>query len=108
MSDAEGDDDSADGGNIVWFLYTGQPIADIPRDVSHVRIDPSVKLLAVGAFQNCEQLVVVELCEGLLWIGERAFDGCKSLKYIKVPSTVKVIGVYAFFGCEQLAELCEG
>ena len=42
---------------VVWFLYTGQAIEDIPRDVTHARIDPSVKVIAARAFRNCEQLV---------------------------------------------------
>ena len=96
--------------NIVWFLYTGQPIEEIPRDVTHVRIAPYVKKIGIGAFRDCEQLMVVELNVGLEEIGESAFEGCKSLKYIKVPSTVKKIGESAFHECNQLSdvELCEG
>ena len=98
--------DSGGGNNIVWFLYAGQPIEEIPRDITHLRIDPSVKKIGDHAFMGCEQLVVVELCEGLLQIGERSFSGCKSLERIsKVPSTVKKIGDYAFNSCEQLVEV---
>ena len=97
--------DSGGGNNIVWFLYAGQPIEEIPRDITHLRIDPSVKKIGDHAFMGCEQLVVVELCEGLLQIGERSFSGCKSLRSMKVPSTVKRIGNYAFANCEQLVEV---
>lgn len=49
MSDAEAERSNGGGsGNaVVWFLYVGQPIDEIPRDVSHVRIDSSVKILRV-------------------------------------------------------------
>ena len=44
LSCAERADGGGDGSdNIVWFLYTGQPNTAIPRDVTHARIDPSVK-----------------------------------------------------------------
>ena len=99
-----------DGNGIVWFLYLGQPILDIPRNITHLRIDPSVKVIGPHAFEDCKQLVVVELCEGLGHIGQNAFCICISLKRLKVPSTVKVIGYDAFHGCKQLeeVELCEG
>ena len=78
--------------NIVWYIYTGQPIEDIPRDVTRVRIAPYVKKISIGAFRDCEQLMVVELDVGLEEIGEMAFNGCKSLESFKIPSTVKKIG----------------
>ena len=96
-----GDEGAKD--NLVWFLYTGQPDSEIPRDITHARIDPSVKEIAARAFQGCEQLEVVEVSEGLEKIGRWAFRGCKSLKLFKVPSTVKLIDVGAFEGCGQLA-----
>ena len=77
------------GDNIVWFLYTGQDNSEIPRDVTHARIDPSVKVIAAGAFRGCEQLVAVELCEGLELIGQSAFYSCKSLKCFKAPPKSK-------------------
>ena len=58
----------------------------------------------------CEQLVEVELCEGLEEIEGIAFRDCTSLKRFKVPSTVKEIGGDAFSECNQLVEveLCKG
>ena len=50
---------------VVRFLYKGQPNTAIPRDVTHARIDPSIMVIGEGAFALCEQLVDVELCEGL-------------------------------------------
>ena len=88
--------------NIVWLLYTGQ---DVPWDVNHARIDPSVKVIAASAFSSCEQLVEVEICEGVERIEEYAFSGCISLKRFRVPSTVKMIGNSAFSLCSQLVEV---
>ena len=107
-ADAEGADRDGDG--IVWFLYTGQARSEIPRDVTHVRIDPTVKKIGNCAFMGCEKLVEVKLCEGLEEIGQAAFRGCNSLHRIKIPSTVKKIDQLALYGCIQLkrVELCEG
>ena len=74
----------------------------VPRDVTHARIDPSVKVIRWGVFTGCSQLEVVELCEGLDRIEGGAFNCCKSLKYFKVPSTVKKIEEEAFRDCIQL------
>ncbi len=92
------------------FLYTGQALEDIPRDITHVIVDPSVKEIGEEAFAGCSQLRNVELCEGLERIGDWAFESCTSLTSIRIPSTVKVIGDHAFLDCEQLVnvELCEG
>ena len=111
MSDAEGDSGGGDGDSvIVWFLYVGQESSAIPRDVTHVRIDASVKVICRYAFRDCHQLVEVVLSEGLEYIEGGAFSDCISLQRMKFPSTIKGIGAYAFYDCFQLmeAELSEG
>jgi hypothetical protein len=54
--------------------------------------------------------VKVNLCEGLLQIGSRAFCYCTSLNYLTIPSTVNRIGFEAFKGCEHLLDvkICDG
>jgi hypothetical protein len=91
------------------YIYTGQ--SDVPTDITHVKVvDPSVKVIGEESFCDCNQLINVELCEGLERIDEWAFSGCTSLTSIIIPSTVKVIGKDAFSGCSQLrsVELNEG
>ena len=100
VADSGGSDD-----NIVWFLYKGRPDTAIPQDISHARIDPSVKIIAAYAFAYCVKLVEVEVSEGLVVIEVGAFHNCKSLTRMKVPSTVKKIGNSAFYNCEQLVEV---
>jgi len=92
------------------FIYTGQSRDDIPRNITHVRIDPSVKSIGPAVFSACTQLMHVELCDGLERIGFMAFFGCTSLASISIPSTVGVIAGFAFHGCTQLmnVELCDG
>lgn len=92
------------------FLYTGQSKYDIPMNVTHVKIDPSVKVIGACAFRGRSQLSIVELSKGLKRIDSWAFDNCTSLERITIPSTVRLVGRYAFFGCTQLkiVERCEG
>ncbi len=92
------------------FIYTGQSREDIPRNVTHVNVDPTVKEIDWKAFEGCSQLRSVELCEGLESIDIEAFYGCALLASIVIPSTVKAIGWSAFAFCNQLrnVELLEG
>ncbi len=92
------------------FIYTGQSAEDIPEDVTHVRVDPSVKEIGEYAFRSRRHLRNVELCEGLESIYGSAFAWCTSLERIRIPSTVKGIDDDAFWGCSQLmnVELREG
>jgi len=104
--------DRADNGvgESVPFLYTGQAWSAIPRNVTGVRVHPSVKIIGDRAFSDCDRLAEVELREGLEGIGNHAFHGCKSLGSLEIPSTVKIIGDTAFTNCLKLArvELREG
>jgi len=91
------------------FIYMGHG-SFVPRDVTCVRVHPSVRVIAARAFVGCHELVEVELSEGLHEIEEQAFKDCKSLKRITLPSSVRVVAARAFEGCVGLAalELNEG
>ena len=91
MSSAECDDEGAGdnggnngGGNDAPFVYTGQCRFDVLRDVAHVVVDPSAEVIGQGAFKECEQLVEVELCEGLDRIEKAVFQCCRSLKQVEI------------------------
>ena len=94
--------------NPTVFLYTSG--ATVPRDVTNVKIDPSVVDIPSYAFSHWKELVEVEFCEGLQTIGQSAFKCCRSLKSIHVPFTVKVISLEAFAQCDSSTkiELCKG
>jgi hypothetical protein len=95
---------------IDYFLYTGQCGGDILRDVTHVRVHPSVRAIKNWAFNECRQLSPVILGNGLEEIGERAFYECTSLVRIAIPPAVQVIKDCAFSGCSGLtaADLNDG
>ena len=85
------------------YIYNG--VDEIPEDVTHVRVDPSVTNILAQAFVKRPKLEVVELPEGLIRIGNEAFCDCKSLKSINIPSTVEEIGERAFESCEKLEDI---
>jgi len=83
------------------YIYNG--VDEVPMDVTHVRVDPSVTVIpSMHAFRNRRKLEVVQLPEGLIRIEASAFDHCESLKRINFPSTVLEIGREAFSGCNAL------
>ena len=86
------------------FVYMGGDMV-VPLDVARVRVHPSVSVIPEKAFQKRQQLQEVKLCDGLLEIGERAFDSCKSLGSIYIPSTVTAISLSAFGWCEKLEKI---
>jgi hypothetical protein len=55
------------------FIYNEDTKDDIPDNVTHVKVDPSVKEIHAAAFEDCLSLVEVELSEGLQVIGINAF-----------------------------------
>lgn len=60
------------------------------------------KNICYSVFEKYENLVEIELCEGLKKMGE--FGGCTSLQRIKVPSTVKKLRCHVFSGCTWLVQ----
>lgn len=93
---------SADGHSIpkTVFVYDEESSKIlVPMDVTHVRV-ASMRKIADGAFEVREELMIVELSEGLEVIGEHAFASCPRLKQVlSLPSTLKVIGNGAFASC---------
>lgn len=55
-----------------------------------------------GAFEMCEALTTIKLCEGMTYIGDYAFAACSKLASIIIPSTVQTIGESAFAECYAL------
>jgi hypothetical protein len=88
------------------FIYNEDTKNAIPQNVTHVKVDPSVKVIHKKAFSVRRSLVAVEFSEGLERIGSSAFRKCINLKYInKLPSTLREIGNDAFRGCTKLVSI---
>ena len=72
---------------------------------------PNLKTISQEAFKNCYALKsistsgidnVIELPEGITYIGNGAFYECDAVKYMSLPSTVTNIGSTCFHGCGAL------
>ena len=94
--------------NTEVFIYTEGVV--VPDDVVHARIHPSVTVMPEQAFHYHKKLEEVELCDGLIEIGNRAFSKCTALKRVKIPSSVTALHGHAFFSCLELevVDLCDG
>ena len=134
MSGGDGADTSSVEGNerdTKLFVYNGQNVSEIPRDMTHLRIGqevipdfafrssgmlmrlrigPSVTIIPGSAFMSCCHLTEVVLCDGVVRIKERAFQDCRKLRSICIPSSVMNIGHCCFVDCTSMerVELCEG
>ena len=93
----------ADNGNNNVFVYMGGD-QRVPRNVTHVRIHKSVKIITRMAFHNCVNLVWIEMHDGVEIIEEAAFYECLFLKRINL-SGVRIIGIEAFFNCHALEDV---
>jgi hypothetical protein len=99
-----------DGNEFFHFHYTGGGREVVPKNVTHITVDPSVARVDSTTFRNFLRLTTVELPEGLERIESSAFRSCEMLSRINIPSSVKVIEQNAFFKCFRLegVELPEG
>jgi hypothetical protein len=80
------------------FVYTGEGGAIAPQIVVRVMVDPSVRSIPANAFCQRKKLTEVELCEGLVEIGERSFAGCgHSIKIINIPNSLRRVRDNAFY-----------
>lgn len=61
----------------------------------------NLKYIAGEAFAGCSKLSLIDIPEGVISIGEMAFDG-SSITSVYLPATLQTIGVNAFTGCSRL------
>ena len=79
------------------FVYTGPGEERPPQNVVRIRVDPSVALIPARAFEGRKKLAEVELCEGLVEIGDCSFSWCNhSITNINIPNSLRRIKDYAF------------
>jgi hypothetical protein len=74
-----------------YSVYTGQARSDIPWDVIHGRVHPSVRRIKAWAFVGCLQLAIVILGKGVEEIRACEFYGCTLLREIVIPPAIRVI-----------------
>jgi hypothetical protein len=85
--------------NAEVFIYTGPGGDAVHRDLVRVRVDPSVTSIPAYAFKGCNKLTEVELCEGVVEIGDHSFSDCgHSITKINIPNSLRRVRYCAFVG----------
>uniref|UniRef100_UPI003F4B1817 leucine-rich repeat domain-containing protein n=1 Tax=Brachyspira catarrhinii TaxID=2528966 RepID=UPI003F4B1817 len=93
-----------DNGNITFnFIFPENKIKTIGdgafaflSNLKEITIPASVTKIGVGAFQNCDNLVKLNLKNGLEVIDNMAFSYVQFLSEVIIPDSVKTIGDQAF------------
>lgn len=77
-------------------------VKDREKVPSHMVIPDGIVEIGDVAFEGLVAIEKVTLPKSLKKIGIRAFRGCKSLKSVKIEKGVTTIGSYAFESCKML------
>ena len=72
--------------------------AGVPR-LRHVSVEPGIRFIKAGAWQNCRQLRIVALPATVVGISDDVFRDCKLLNSVAAPGCLD-------FGFEVFAECC--
>lgn len=74
-------------------------------NITELILPQSVKTISNGAFSMCQNLETVVLNEGLVSIGDWAFQGANKLTELIIPKTVENVTELAFTFCSNLEKL---
>jgi len=78
---------------------------DCAELATEVVVPEGVTKIAHLAFQNCKELVSVDLPSTLVSIEDNAFAYCYALQDIVIPDSVLHIGIEAFYACKALPSI---
>lgn len=68
-------------------------------------IPDGTTVIAGGAFENCTEIMSVQIPETVRNIGGLAFSGCRKLTECRIPDGVETLGEYAFNWCAALQKI---
>ena len=78
---------------------------DFFKTITEVTLPDGIVEIGERAFDECKALRSVNIPEGVTEIKSHTFADCFALESIVIPSSVKTIGDFALFGCESLKTL---
>ncbi len=85
--------------------YTGtEEVVVIPSTIGGT----AVKIIGADCFASNENIISVEIPEGVSTIEEEAFLNCPNLQTVVIPKGVESLGQLAFFMCEKLENVIMG
>ena len=82
-----------------YDYYTGDIV--IPAQITYQGQEYQVVEIAASAFRSCS-IDSITLPEGLVTIGNHAFEDCSNLRFVDMPDTVNNLRHGAFAGCSNL------
>lgn len=82
-----------------YDYYTGDIV--IPAQITYQGQEYQVVEIAASAFRSCS-ISSITLPEGLVTIGNHAFEDCSNLRFVDMPDTVNNLRHGAFAGCSNL------
>lgn len=74
--------------------------------LNKVEFKNPVDSIEVGVFENCTSLTEVTLCEGIKYVGSKAFYNCP-IDHIVIPSSVEEFSGDAFYSAEKVDLHCD-
>jgi len=89
-------------------LFMGLEEKRLIRCVSnekHIEVYDGIVSIGNNAFEGCRSLQSIVLPNSVTTIGDNAFEGCKSLQSITLSNSLTSIGNVAFAGCKSLQNI---
>lgn len=87
------------------FTIENGILIECNRDIVKADIPDGVVAIGDFAFDNCKNLESIDIPDSVTAIGEGAFYGCESLESINIPDSVTSISDYAFGVCTSLKNI---
>lgn len=81
---------------------TSAPWDDYREEIVSLDIGQGVTYIGAYAFDGCKKLTEAVVPDGVINIGPAAFYGCSMLASVTIPDTVTRIGINAFYNCSKL------
>lgn len=89
------------------ITITGLVEGEFPSEIIVPKFIGDMPVVAIGeaAFRDNKTLQSITLQEGIITVGNNAFNGCDELKEVSIANTVAQIGSAAFADCVALTEI---
>ena len=92
-------------GPLAFKRERGHDLPFVRQPLTSVLLPDGLIRIGDRAFEGCWELPEVKIPDSVTWIGNEAFDGCTMLKEIALPDGLTHIGDFAFNSCAGVTEI---